>query len=91
MTSSRNMLDELIPIKKITIFIGMDNRGQIVGQTHSAMPPNVKLFVVPSKFFISEKTTPQGKVVKETPISPLGWEYVVEDEASFLGLQMLNQ
>jgi hypothetical protein len=65
---------EKIPVKKMTIFLGLDARGQMMGQQMSATE-TTKMFVIPGRMSIVEVTNANSKTVKETPIGPFGWEY----------------
>ncbi len=70
---------EKIAVKKLTVFLGVDQRGQIMGQPHTASEDK-KLFVIPGQLAIIEITTPNGKVVHESPLGQFGWEYTLFEE-----------
>ena len=74
------MTFEKIPVKKITIANGTDPRGQMVLAVMTATE-TVKIFVIPGRMLIVEAVTVHGKTVKEMPIGPLGWEYVIDEGA----------
>lgn len=66
-----------IAVKRIAIGVGVDQRGQPVTASFAA-GPNLAIFVVPGKLCTIEVTKPDGKkTIRETPISPFGWEYDV--------------
>lgn len=67
-----------IAVKRLMIFMGLDQKGQLMAQT---IMPNAttKVFVIPGTMSIIEAQTSNGKVIKETPIGPFGWEYTVDD------------
>jgi hypothetical protein len=70
---------ERTAVKRLMIFIGIDQNGQVMTQN---IEPNAttKIFVVPGRLVIIEAQTPDGKVVKETPIGQFGWEYVLAED-----------
>ena len=70
---------EKIPVRKMTIFLGVDQRGQMMGQQMIATE-TTKMFVIPGSMSIVEVTNASGKTVKETPIGQFGWEYTVLEE-----------
>ena len=73
------MTFEKIAVKKLTICLGVDPHGQMVLQAMSSTE-TVKIFVIPGKLAIIEVTNAQGKTVKETPLGPFGWEYIIEPQ-----------
>lgn len=70
---------EKIPVKKMTIFLGIDQRGQIMGHNMIASE-TTKMFVIPGSMAIVEVTNASGKTIKETPIGQFGWEYTTLEE-----------
>lgn len=72
---------EKIFLKKLVIFIGLDQRGQMMGQTFTASE-NKKMYVYPGRYAAIETMTPNGKVIQEFNFGQFGWEYTVDDTTS---------
>jgi len=72
---------ERIPVKKLNIFIGLDQRGQMMGQSF-ASNENKKIFVLPGRYASIEVMTPQGKTIQEFNFGQFGWEYTIDDTTS---------
>lgn len=67
-----------IAVKRLMLFMGVDQRGQLMGQ--SIIPNDTtKVFVIPGQMSIIETTTSQGKTITERPIGQFGWEYTIDD------------
>ena len=74
-----------VAVKRLLICMGVDQKNQVISQT---LMPNAttKIFVVPGSMAIIEVQTPNGLVIRETPIGSFGWEYTGdEDQQSMLG------
>jgi len=69
---------ERILVKKLTIFLGLGQNGQMMGQSFVS-GENKRIFVLPGRYAIVEVTTPQGKTVQELNFGQFGWEYVIDD------------
>lgn len=70
---------ERINVKKLNIYIGLDQTGKMVGQSFSANETK-KIYVYPGRYAAIETTTPSGdKTVQEFNFGQFGWEYVIDD------------
>lgn len=69
------MLDGRIPVRRVCINFGVNNQGQIMGNTHVRVDGK-ELFVIPGKMAIIEMTKQGGgKTIIEMPLGPFGIEY----------------